>query len=317
MNTIEILNVTLIEPRLKHPTIFERFDALVPGDAFIIHNDHDPKPLYFQLLGERGDIFNWEYLENGPEWWKVKISKRNTAGKPLTVGEIVAADYRKAEIFKKHGIDFCCGGKKSLQKVCREKGMDVIQLEAELNALDNTTGKRTHDFASWDPAFLADYIVNTHHKYVLETIPVLYQYLEKVSNVHGHMHPETVQIFSLFKQVAAELNHHMIKEEEILFPYIKQLVRAKKEGAGRSEDMFGSVAQPIRVMEHEHDLVGNLMKQIAELSSGFTPPQGACGTYRVSYGKLKEFEEDLHEHIHLENNILFPAAIILEQELGQ
>ena len=113
MEKIDILDVTVIEPRLKHPTIFENFDALSEGQAFIIHNDHDPKPLYYQLLGERGNIFRWEYLEEGPEFWKVKISKLDSDKIDPTIGELVASDYRKAEVFRKFGLDFCCGGKKN------------------------------------------------------------------------------------------------------------------------------------------------------------------------------------------------------------
>jgi regulator of cell morphogenesis and NO signaling len=114
--------VTLLEPRQKHPTIFVRFDELNEGESLIIHNDHDPKPLYYQLIGERGNIFSWEYLEEGPEWWKVKISKRNLGEKEETLGEIAVKDLRKAEVFKKYGIDFCCGGKKTVKEACAEKG---------------------------------------------------------------------------------------------------------------------------------------------------------------------------------------------------
>lgn len=112
METIETLDVTIIEPKLKHPTIFQRFDKLTEGGAFIIHNDHDPKPLYYQLIGERGNIFSWEYIESGPEYWEVKIKKNNFSSEP-TIGELVAKDFRKAEIFKKYNLDFCCGGKKN------------------------------------------------------------------------------------------------------------------------------------------------------------------------------------------------------------
>ena len=112
METIEILDVTVIEPRFKHPTIFQKFDELQKGDAFIIHNDHDPKPLYYQLLAERGNVFTWQYHEEGPQWWKVQISKLKAGEKESTIGDLVTSDFRKAEVFKKFGLDFCCGGKK-------------------------------------------------------------------------------------------------------------------------------------------------------------------------------------------------------------
>lgn len=131
-----ILNVTLLEPRQKHPTIFAEFDKLHEGESLIIHNDHDPKPLYYQLIGERGNIFTWEYQQQGPEWWKVKISKRRMSDSDETLGEIAAKDLRKAEVFKKYGLDFSCEGKKTVKEVCAEKGLDVTKIEQELQQLD-------------------------------------------------------------------------------------------------------------------------------------------------------------------------------------
>ena len=168
--TVEnILNVTLLEPRLKHPTIFARFDELNEGESLTIHNDHDPKPLYYQLLGQRGNIFTWDYLENGPEWWKIKIQKRIIGEGNETLGEIAANDIRKAQIFKKYGIDFCCGGKKTVKEVCAEKGLDINVIEKELAEADKVVASRPLPYNDWSLDFLADYIVNTHHSYVKQT----------------------------------------------------------------------------------------------------------------------------------------------------
>src|SRR5688572_520850 len=134
--TDNILDVTLLDPLQKHPTLFARFDELISGETLTIHNDHDPKPLYYQLLGERGNIFTWQYLEEGPEWWKVNITKRNDSEKDETLGEIAAKDLRKATIFKKYGLDFCCGGKKTVKEACAEKGLDVTKVEKELQQAD-------------------------------------------------------------------------------------------------------------------------------------------------------------------------------------
>jgi regulator of cell morphogenesis and NO signaling len=123
-----ILNVTLLEPRLKHPAIFNRFDELEDGQSLTIHNDHDPKPLYYQMLGERGNVFTWEYLEQGPVWWKVCITKKRSGEQDETLGQIAAKDLRKAQIFKKYGLDFCCGGKKTVKEACKEKGLDVTKI---------------------------------------------------------------------------------------------------------------------------------------------------------------------------------------------
>lgn len=315
METIEILDVTVIEPRLKHPTIFQKFDDLEKGNAFIIHNDHDPKPLYYQLLAERGDVFTWQYQEEGPKWWKVQISKLKGEKKELTIGDLVSKDFRKAEVFKKFGIDYCCGGKKTLTEACREKGLDVFHVEKELKAAEETPSAPWQDYNSWDLGFLVDYILNTHHKYVVQAIPVIYEYTKKVAQVHGEGHPETNEIAKDFQIVANELTSHMAKEENMLFPYIKQLAEAKKNNTSMDPSPFGTIANPIKMMEMEHEDVGNVMEKINVLSSKYTPPVDACTTFRLAYAKLKEFEDDLHQHIHLESNILFPKAIALEKEL--
>ncbi|MBA3900044.1 MAG: iron-sulfur cluster repair di-iron protein [Bacteroidetes bacterium] len=312
---METLNVTLIEPRLKHPTIFERFDALSGGEGFVIHNDHDPKPLYYQLLGERGNIFDWEYLLNGPEIWEVKISKLITGEKPKTIGDLVAADFRKAEVFKSLGIDFCCGGKKTLEKACREKGLDITEVEKELKKVEVQPNVTSQNFQEWELDFLADYIVNTHHKYVENSLPALFEYTQKVARVHGNSHPETIQIADLFFTVRNELICHIGKEEGILFPYVKQLVQAKKHNTALEKPNFGTVQNPIDVMEHEHDSAGEIFRSIRLLANDFSPPEDACTTYKLSYSKLEEFDKDLQQHIHLENNILFPKALKLEKEL--
>ncbi|MBF9254128.1 iron-sulfur cluster repair di-iron protein [Pontibacter sp. 172403-2] len=312
--TIEILDVTVIEPRLKHPTIFDRFDNLQGGEGFIIHNDHDPKPVYYQLLGERGNIFKWEYLEQGPEVWEVLITKLNLEAGD-TVGDLVAKDFRKAQVFKKYGIDFCCGGKKSIKQVCEEKGLDPNKVEQELNALPDANTTNETDYASWELSFLADYIVNVHHKYVREAIPALYEYTSKIARVHGKNHPELFDIARHFANVASELESHMPKEERVLFPFIKQLDEAKKSNIKLDKPAFGSIQHPINMMEMEHEVAGNDMEAIRELSGNYTLPADACATYTVAFKKLQEFEDDLHRHIHLENNILFPKAVELEKEI--
>src|SRR6185503_18067162 len=159
MEILDVLDVTVIEPRLKHPTIFEKFDSLEPEEGFVIHNDHDPKPLYYQLLAERGQTFTWEYLENGPEVWQVKIAKRADTDDVETIGEMVAKDYRKAQVFKNMGIDFCCGGKKTIAEVCKKKGIDPVEVERQLSSIKGENTSSETDFQKWDIGFLTDYII--------------------------------------------------------------------------------------------------------------------------------------------------------------
>lgn len=313
METIELLDVTVIEPKLKHPTVFKKFDALDNGKAFIIKNDHDPKPLYYQLVGERGDVFTWEYLESGPDFWRVKIEKKNIELE-FTIGELVAKDFRRAEIFKKYNLDFCCGGKKTVTQACADKKIDHKEIEKELSALDNTITSSAQNFDEWELDFLIDYILSTHHEYIRKAIPLLIEYTSKVAKVHGERHPEVVIISQKFDEIAEELYWHMHKEEQILFPYIKQLLAAKANKEKAPYSAFGTIEKPIHMMEHEHDVVGDKFKEIQKLSQNYNPPADSCATYKVSFFKLKEFEEDLHQHIHLENNILFPKSLKLEHQ---
>jgi len=312
---METLDVTRIEPRLKHPTIFQKFDALAEGQEFVIHNDHDPIPLYYQMLAEKGKIFEWEYLCKGPEIFEVKITKLHLGQKSMTIGELVAGDYRKAEVFQKFGLDFCCGGQKTVKEACDKKGISALEVESAIALVDNTQKNKKQDFNSWDLDFLADYIVNTHHKYVSEAIPMLNILSSKVAKVHGKNHPEVIALAKFYNAVADELLQHMPKEEGVLFPYIKKIAQAKREGTQLARPAFGSIENPIRMMESEHISAGENMQKVNNLSNAYTPPEDGCSSYRVLFAKLAEFEQDLHEHIHLENNILFPKALELEREL--
>lgn len=228
---------------------------------------------------------------------------------PATVGEWVAENFRTAEIFQKHKIDFCCKGNRTLQDACKDKGLDEATLLKELKSVSNGTTQGDPDFRSWPIDLLADYIVKIHHSYVEKTIANLQPYLDKVAKVHGDRHPELWQIKQEFMDTAAALAVHMKKEELILFPYIRRLANDSVV----SPPPFGTVQNPIAMMLHEHDTEGERFRRISALSNDYSPPEDACNTYRVAFSMLKEFEQDLHRHIHLENNILFPNALQQEQ----
>lgn len=315
METINTLNVTALEPRLKHPTIFEMYDALHPGQAFIIENDHDPKPLYYQLLAERGQTFLWDYLENGPEIWKVKIAKKEVQENEETIGDIVTKDYRKAQVFKSFGIDFCCGGKKTIAEVCEKKGLDPVAVNDALELVTGEATARENEYLKWDIGFLSDYIINTHHQYVKENTPFITDLANKVAKVHGDQHPEVIQVAQLFNTVGADLTLHMSKEERILFPFIKELAKVQLDGGSVPSSAFGRVSNPIHMMESEHEQAGEALETIRKITNNFTLPADACNSYTILYKKLDEYENDLHRHVHLENNVLFPKAIATEKEL--
>jgi len=233
-----------------------------------------------------------------------------------TIREIVADDFRTAAVFQKFGLDFCCGGGKTIDDACRERDLDPRVVLGELDKVHTAPSNGTPKFNAWDTAFLIDYIVHNHHRYVREAIPIILGHTRKVATVHGGRHPETIRVAEGFAQTARDLEMHMRKEEEVLFPHIKRLVQAEREGERIGLPPFGSVRNPIRMMEAEHVVAGDEMAEIRSLTNGYTPPADACMTYRVSYQELEQFEDDLHRHVHLENNILFPKAVELELRLG-
>jgi len=225
--------------------------------------------------------------------------------KNLTVGEIVANDFRTAATFKKAGIDFCCGGKQSFSDACAKNGIDAIELENEIIEIAAEPQNEFMNFKNWDSVFLSNYIVNTHHKFVLKTLPELIFYTQKIADVHGINHPELIEVADLFDKINAELMQHLKNEEEVLFPAIKKVIddnqsKAKKTVETEITRMFG-----------EHDFAGGAMDNINRITGGYKLPEDACNTYRVAFQLLEQFEDDLHSHVHLENNILFPKALAL------
>ncbi len=310
MNQHAYIDVTKLEPKLKHPTIFDAFDHLKEGESVLIHNDHDPKPVYYQLLAEKGNVFIWMYHAKGPKVWEVEIKKTSLKIKKETIGELAAKDMRKAEVFKRNGIDFCCGGKKTVEEACVEKGLDALRVHEELERASQVNSVSQHDYNSWNLSFLSDYIVNVHHGYIHKNAPLLKEMSKAVAEHHGKTNPELEVIRDKVDEIVAELNAHMKKEERILFPYIKELENRVSDDASHG---FNSVMQPIAVMENDHEIVGSLLKEMNEISNNFSAPANACNSFKFLYHKLAEFEDDLHLHIHLENNILFPKAVILEQ----
>lgn len=232
----------------------------------------------------------------------------------LTVGKMVADDFRKAEVFKRHGIDFCCGGNIPLAQACAEKNADLAVVRSELEEIDKRQAPPQEDFNTWELDMLVDHIIGVHHVYVKKSSPTIREFVNRVKLVHGANKPNVSEISDRFDALAKELAMHMHKEEMVLFPYIKQMVNAKRTG-GTVEAPFGTVRNPINMMLQEHDSAGNELEALQELTEDWTPPKGACATHKVSYGQLKEFADDLMQHIHLENNILFPKALELERSL--
>lgn len=223
------------------------------------------------------------------------------------VGQIVAEDYRTAQVLRSYGLDFCCGGGKSLEVACASKGVEINEVVSDLKAL-NMTDNTGDNYNEWELDFLVDYIVNNHHSFVQKMLPEINFYAEKVARVHGGRHSELLDILQRVRLLTEEMLGHLQKEEEELFPQIKELVRKNKSGSVK--------AAIVEALEDEHDKAGSLMEEIEELTNGFNPPEDACASYRVLFQNLQGFQQDLHKHVHLENNILFPKALNLEKRLN-
>ena len=236
--------------------------------------------------------------------------------KERTVGEIVADDYRTAGVFKKFGLDFCCGGGKPVAEACKQKGIELDTLLEELETATND-GDDSHNYKEWSPDLLIDYIEQRHHRFVRSKLPEIETYAKKVAKVHGERNPELNDILREFMMLKDELLSHLEKEEQLLFPYIKELVEIDRadEKMDKEPD-FGRVEDPVKMMEVEHDEAGEAMANIQKWSNNFTPPENACASYRVLFQNLQGFQDDLHKHVHLENNILFPKALELEKRLN-
>jgi regulator of cell morphogenesis and NO signaling len=226
-----------------------------------------------------------------------------------TVGEIVAANPSSARLFEKYGIDYCCGGNRPLAEACSEKGLSVEEFSRELTAADAPATER--DWRGAPLAELIDHIVGKHHNYLRNEMPEISNKIDKVLAAHGERHGDTLTaLCGVFRGLKAELSDHMMKEERILFPMIRNM-----EVTARLTMPAGAIQHPIRVMEHEHASAGQALAEMRRLTKDFSPPDAACNTFRVLYRQIEELESDLHIHIHLENNILFPRAAELERTI--
>jgi regulator of cell morphogenesis and NO signaling len=232
-----------------------------------------------------------------------------------TLAQIVNENHQAATVFEKYGLDFCCKGKRSLQTACEEKKLPLAEVATELATVINQKAKTLVAFEKFSLSALIHYIVTTHHAYVKQEMPQLFSYLHKIASKHGERHSELNKIFEAFASLKEELESHMHKEEFILFPRIIELENSIEEFGKNISINY--IQGPVNVMEHEHDHAGNLLEEIKRYSDNYTPPADACTTYRLAFAALRSFESDLHQHIHLENNILFPKAIELFRTIKQ
>lgn len=215
-----------------------------------------------------------------------------------TVRDYVVDDYRTAAVFQKYGLDFCCGGGVSIDRACGKKGISLPQLLSDIADATAIPAQSDSRYSAWSPEFLADYIIVNHHDWVRSVTPTILEHAAKVARVHGGGNSALVTVDALFTDLAMQLTAHMKEEEEVLFPAIAA-------ANGNYSDISALVAE----MEDEHSEAGEILRRIRSLTDNFVPPPEACMTYRVLFHELEEFERDLHRHVHLENNILFPKVL--------
>ena len=227
--------------------------------------------------------------------------------KEQTLATIVTNNHFTVPVLEKYHLDFCCKGKRTLADACIEKGLPLETITEELEKSSSALQSNKMPFMEMTAEQLISYILIHHHFYVKQSMPTILGHLEKVATKHGDRFPYMVEVFVLFKEIYEEMTAHMHKEEMILFPRIKE-VAAMQDAHQHSTLSEGYLTAPIEVMEHEHDQAGEILYKIRKLTNNYTPPAEACTTFQVSLAELKEFEEDLHRHVHLENNILFPLA---------
>ena len=230
-----------------------------------------------------------------------------------SVGSIVKDNYAAARVFKNFGIDFCCGGTASLGDACRMAGADLERVVEALGELSDGATEAI-PFDSWPTDLLIDYVLNIHHRNIRAKGPQLLRDIEHVASVHGTAHPQLCQLVTLFAESLEDLENHLQKEEQVLFPYCYELFEASLSGHAHGSMHCGTVANPIRVMLREHSDEGTRYKYIRNLMNGFTAPEDACTSYRLMLDDLEAFMNGLFEHIHIENNILFPRFVALERE---
>lgn len=233
------------------------------------------------------------------------------------ISEIVKQDYRTASVFNKYDIDFCCGGKWPLGTVCEIQGLDFATIKNELeNSVRTLQIPNTLNFTDWDIDFLTEYIVNIHHQYLKNALPHIREHLNHFAEDHKKEFPELEEVLKLFNAFYKEIFPHLQQEEEVLFPYIRQIAHAYDSKESYASLLVRTLRKPVEeVMKHEHESISKIINSLRDHTNNYTPPENACVSHQVAFFQLKELDNDMVQHVFLENDILFTKAIVIEKEL--
>ena len=314
---VKTLDLRKMPPFERHSTIFTSWDSLPEEHTLRIVNDHDPKPLRYQFEAEQKGKFNWEYEQQGPKDWIVRIRKEasddarahtymnETFSSSEKIGDIVARFPKSGEIFTEYAIDFCCGGGRLLSEAIKEQDLDEKEILGRIEeSYQKTLGydKKDVDWRHAPPSKLIDHILNTHHVYMRRELPQLSDLSTTILRVHGATHGEVLsKVHRLFHNLKMEIDQHLIKEEEIVFPLIKDFSEAP------ISSQLKRVVELNSELMKEHDGAGDVLKELRKVTDQYSVPEDGCSTYVKTYSKLEDLESNLFQHIHLENNILFPS----------
>lgn len=310
MENPQILNNDLLATDVKNDIVLKNFDRLMFGEHITMLYDKDPINLYYDFLTYRDGLFEWQYLEAGPDVWMIKI--KNIGQDFRTVADVLLEYPKASKVFSKHKIDYCCQGNRLFIEVCKEAGVEAAKILKKIEDAD-AYPEANEKAVTWPLDFLIDYIQVVHHQYVKENKPAIINLLLKVQDLHGELHPVLYNINLIFNKLAETLKLHMQKEEVLVFPAIKSMVNCEEEPFHYT---IRTLEDLVRAMKIDHDEAGEGMASIRNLTENYHLPEDACDSFKLLYDMLQEFENDLHVHVHLENNVLFPKALALRKEIS-
>ena len=315
MNRPETFDVRMIDPYRIHVDVFDKLSTLAIGQAIVMVHDVDLRPLYFRLLAECKLAFNWQTLDDGPEVWRVQLSRKAAGAITETIGEIVSKDYRYATVFKRLGVDFSCNGKRTLEEVCFDIHLDVDDMRQQLAMCLNQPAVQTINLLSWAPAFLCRYLVNLNHQYIKINTPFISELAQKVAAAYKESHQQIGQVSSIFFNAGEVLTRDVLVEEASLFPDIVNLSECYIKGRALADDVISDILSAFYDMMASHEKIAADFRRIRQLTNNYQAPRYVSSSYNILYKLLQDYEDDLLFNFHLENNLLFPKVIAIRDKM--
>lgn len=305
----------MIDPSKAHADIFEKLSTLAVGQSLVIIHDQDLRPLYFRLLAECKQAFGWETRDDGPEVWRIQLTRKAAGANNETIGDIVSKDYRHATVFKRLGIDFSCNGKRTLEEVCVDNHLDIDDLRRQLALCLNLPVVQTINLLSWAPAFLCRYLVNLNHQYIKINTPFISELAQKVAVSYGDSHPQIGRVSTIFFNAGEVLMRDVLSEEASLFPDVVRLSECYIKGRTLTEDVTGDILSTFYDIMASHEKIASDFRLIRQLTDNYQVPRYVSSSYNILYKLLQDYEDDLLFNFHLENNLLFPKVIAIRDKM--